>query len=48
MDDVTATDITFTDLEMLVAFARTEHFGHTAAELGVSVERKLGVELIEQ
>jgi len=26
-----------TDLEMLVAFARTEHFGHTAAELGVSV-----------
>ena len=58
MDDVSATDITFTDLEMLVAFARTEHFGHTAAELGVSVatvqrairtlERKLGVALIEQ
>jgi LysR family transcriptional regulator, transcription activator of glutamate synthase operon len=58
MDDISAQDITFADLEMLVAFARTEHFGNTAAELGVSVatvqrtirslERKLGVPLIEQ
>jgi DNA-binding transcriptional LysR family regulator len=58
MADVSGSDVTFSDLEMLVAFARTEHFGHTAAELGVSVatvqrairtlERKLGVALIEQ
>jgi LysR family transcriptional regulator, transcription activator of glutamate synthase operon len=58
MDDISVSDITFSDLEMLVAFARTEHFGHTAAELGVSaatvqrairtLERKLGVPLIEQ
>lgn len=58
MDDVSPTDVTLTDLEMLVAFARTEHFGQTAAELGISVatvqrairtlERKLGVALIEQ
>ena len=50
--------VTFVDLETFVAFARTEHFGQTAAELGVSVatvqrvvrslERKLGVALIEQ
>lgn len=56
MDDISG--ITFSDLETLVAFARTEHFGHTAAELGVSVatvqrsirtlERKLGAPLIEQ
>jgi DNA-binding transcriptional LysR family regulator len=58
MDDISVSDVTFSDLETLVAFARTEHFGHTAAELGVSVatvqrairtlERKLGVPLIEQ
>jgi len=57
VDDISS-DVTFSDLETLVAFARTEHFGHTAAELGVSVatvqravrtlERKLGVALIEQ
>ena len=51
-------DVTFADLELFVAFARTEHFGHTAAELDVSVatvqrgiralERKVGVALIEQ
>lgn len=53
-----AKDVTFVDLETFVAFARTEHFGQTATELGVSVatvqrvvrslERKLGVALIEQ
>ncbi len=58
MEDVAAKDVTYVDLEMFVAFARSEHFGHTAAELGVSVatvqrgirtlERKLGVALIEQ
>src|ERR1700754_4297240 len=58
MDDISPRDITFADLEMLVAFARTEHFGNTAAELGISVatvqrairslERKLGIPLIEQ
>jgi LysR family transcriptional regulator, transcription activator of glutamate synthase operon len=58
MAEISVKDITFADLETLVAFARTEHFGHTAAELGVSVatvqrairtlERKLGVPLIEQ
>ena len=37
VDDVSPSDVTFSDLEMLVAFARTEHFGQTAAELGVSV-----------
>jgi DNA-binding transcriptional LysR family regulator len=57
MDHVAAKDVTFVDLEMFVAFARTEHFGHTATELGVSVvtvqrgiralERKLGVPLVE-
>lgn len=58
MDDAHARDITFTDLEMFLVFAKSEHFGHTAAELDVSVatvqrgiralERKLGVELVEQ
>ena len=58
MADTSAKDVTFADLEMLLAFARTEHFGRTADELGVSVatvqrairalERKLGVALIEQ
>lgn len=58
MNDISIKDITFADLEMLLAFSRTEHFGHTADELGVSVatvqrsiralERKLGVALIEQ
>jgi DNA-binding transcriptional LysR family regulator len=58
MDDFSGRDVTFADLEMLLAFARTEHFGHTAEELGVSVatvqrairslERKLGIPLIEQ
>lgn len=53
-----ARKITFGDLELLLAFARSEHFGHAAAELGVSVatvqrgiralERKLGVALVEQ
>lgn len=53
-----AKDLTFVDLETFVAFARSEHFGRTATELGVSVatvqrivrglERKLGVPLIEQ
>jgi DNA-binding transcriptional LysR family regulator len=50
--------ITFAELELFLSFARFEHFGHTAQELGVSVatvqrgvrglERKLGVALIEQ
>jgi LysR family transcriptional activator of glutamate synthase operon len=50
--------VTFDDLEMFLTFARTEHFGHAAAELGVSVatvqrsvralERKLEVTLVEQ
>jgi DNA-binding transcriptional LysR family regulator len=58
MEDVRADDVTFGDLEMFLVFARSEHFGRTAAELGVSVatvqrgirslERKLGVELVEQ
>lgn len=58
MDDISAKDVTFADLEMLLAFSRTEHFGLTADELGVSVatvqrairalERKLGVALVEQ
>jgi LysR family transcriptional regulator, transcription activator of glutamate synthase operon len=49
--------VTFDDLEVFLAFARSEHFGHAAAELGVSVatvqrsvralERKLEVALIE-
>jgi DNA-binding transcriptional LysR family regulator len=57
-DQIAIRDITFADLEMFVAFARSEHFGHTADELGVSVatvqrgirslERKLGMPLIEQ
>lgn len=57
MDEASHDQVTFSDLEMFVAFARSEHFGHTAAELGVSVptvqrgmrglERKLGVALIE-
>jgi LysR family transcriptional activator of glutamate synthase operon len=50
--------VSFDDLEVFLVFARTEHFGHAAAELGVSVatvqrsvralERKLGVALVEQ
>ncbi|HEX3786390.1 MAG TPA: LysR substrate-binding domain-containing protein [Pseudonocardiaceae bacterium] len=58
MDDVRANEVTFGDLEMFLAFARTEHFGQTATELEVSVatvqrsiralERKLGVQLVEQ
>ncbi|HVV18742.1 MAG TPA: LysR family transcriptional regulator [Pseudonocardiaceae bacterium] len=58
MDDTRASEVTFGDLEMFLAFARTEHFGRTAAELDVSVatvqrgiralERKLGIQLIEQ
>jgi DNA-binding transcriptional LysR family regulator len=53
-----AKDVTFVDLETFVVFARTEHFGYAATDLGVSVatvqravrslERKLGVSLIEQ
>jgi LysR family transcriptional regulator, transcription activator of glutamate synthase operon len=58
MEPISVRDITFADLEMFVVFARSEHFGHTADELKVSVatvqrgiralERKLGVSLIEQ
>lgn len=58
MDDSHARDVTFADLQMFLSFARSEHFGQTAVELGVSVatvqrgiralERKLGVRLIEQ
>jgi LysR family transcriptional regulator, transcription activator of glutamate synthase operon len=58
IDHVAGRDVTFVDLDMFVAFADTEHFGRTAAELGVSVatvqrgiralERKLGVALVEQ
>jgi LysR family transcriptional activator of glutamate synthase operon len=58
MDDARASEVTFGDLEMFLVFARSEHFGQTAAELDVSVatvqrgiralERKLGVALIEQ
>lgn len=50
-------EVTFADLETFLAFARSEHFGQAAQELGVSVptvqrgvrslERKLGVVLIE-
>lgn len=50
--------VTFDDLEVFLVFARTEHFGRAAAELGVSVatvqrsvralERKLEVALVEQ
>lgn len=53
-----AGNVTFNDLEMFVAFARSEHFGQTATELGVSVatvqrgiralERKLGISVVEQ
>jgi DNA-binding transcriptional LysR family regulator len=58
MDELHAKEVTFADLEMFLSFAKNEHFGRTAAELGVSVatvqrsvralERKLGVNLIEQ
>lgn len=58
MDESHAGEVTFADLEMFLSFAKSEHFGQTAAELGVSVatvqrgiralERKLGVRLIEQ
>jgi LysR family transcriptional regulator, transcription activator of glutamate synthase operon len=58
VDDTPASEVTFADLETFLVFARTEHFGRTAAELGVSVatvqrgirslERKLGVALVEQ
>lgn len=50
--------VTFDDLEVFLVFARTEHFGEAAAELGVSVatvqrsvralERELEVPLVEQ
>ncbi|MEW2550028.1 LysR family transcriptional regulator [Streptomyces sp. NPDC047002] len=58
MDVGYAGDITFADFEMFLVFSKNEHFGHAAAELGVSaatvqrtvraLERKLGVALIEQ
>jgi DNA-binding transcriptional LysR family regulator len=58
MDELHAKEVTFADLEMFLSFAKNEHFGRTAAELGVSVatvqrsvralERKLGVNLVEQ
>lgn len=58
MDDSVARKVSFGDLELLLVFARSEHFGHAAEELGVSVatvqrgiralERKLGVPLVEQ
>jgi DNA-binding transcriptional LysR family regulator len=58
MSDERARRVSFDDLEVFLVFARTEHFGHAAAELGVSVatvqrsvralERKLGVALVEQ
>ncbi|GHJ41565.1 LysR substrate-binding domain-containing protein [Streptomyces sp. TS71-3] len=58
MDDTYGAEITFSDLEMFLVFSKTEHFGHTATELDVSVatvqrgiralERKLGVRLVEQ
>jgi LysR family transcriptional regulator, transcription activator of glutamate synthase operon len=58
MDESHAKDVTFADLEMFLNFAKNEHFGRTAAELGVSaatvqravraLERKLGVDLVEQ
>ncbi|MEV8609346.1 LysR family transcriptional regulator [Amycolatopsis sp. NPDC051373] len=58
MDDGRAGKVTFADLELLLSFADTEHFGQTAAELGVSVatvqrgiralERKLEIRLVEQ
>lgn len=57
MDEVRHDQVTFSDLEMFVAFAQSEHFGRTASDLGVSVptvqrgmralERKVGVALIE-
>jgi DNA-binding transcriptional LysR family regulator len=57
MDEPQAKDITLADLEMFLAFSRSEHFGGAATELDVSVatvqrgirtlERKLGVPLIE-
>lgn len=58
VNDAVARKVSFSDLELLLVFARSEHFGHAAAELGVSVatvqrgiralERKLGVPLVEQ
>jgi LysR family transcriptional regulator, transcription activator of glutamate synthase operon len=58
MNESHAGEVTFADLEMFLSFAKSEHFGQTASELGVSVatvqrgiralERKLGVRLIEQ
>jgi LysR family transcriptional regulator, transcription activator of glutamate synthase operon len=58
MDEPASSEITFADLEMFVSFAEREHFGRTAADLGVSVatvqrgvralERKLGIALVEQ
>ncbi|WP_009472960.1 LysR family transcriptional regulator [Rhodococcus sp. JVH1] len=58
MADTRSQRVSFEDLEVFLEFARTEHFGRTAAELNVSVatvqrsvralERKLGVALVEQ
>lgn len=58
MAEERARRVSFDDLEMFLVFAKTEHFGQAAAELGVSVatvqrgvralERKLGVALLEQ
>jgi LysR family transcriptional activator of glutamate synthase operon len=58
MDESAISEITFADLEMFLSFAEREHFGRTAADLGVSVatvqrgvralERKLGIALVEQ
>lgn len=58
MSEERARRVSFDDLEVFLVFAKTEHFGHAAAELGVSVatvqrsvralERKLEVALIEQ
>lgn len=57
MGTLSSDEVTFADLETFLAFARTEHFGQAARELGVSVptvqrgvrslERKLGVILVE-
>ncbi|MBO0802791.1 MAG: LysR family transcriptional regulator [Nocardiopsaceae bacterium] len=57
MGSSTDGEVTFSDLEIFAAFARSEHFGQAARELGVSVptvqrgvralERKLDVVLVE-
>lgn len=58
MSEERANRVSFDDLEVFLVFARTEHFGQAASELGVStatvqrsvraLERKLRIALVEQ